>query len=115
MVQPPDDLLHRLVKVAGGREHIGHIQGGLAVLASVGQAQHAPQNLLHIHRAGLVCDGGQDVGKGAVPALFQRIDGDDIANGAALRQQINIFQLVDVRSTDSNLLLGNPRVHQLVP
>ena len=41
-VQPTDDLLDRIVKVIGGSQHIGHIQGLCPVLGGVGQAQNTP-------------------------------------------------------------------------
>ena len=41
-VQSTDDLLHCIVEIVGGSQHIGHIQGLCPVLHSIGQAQNTP-------------------------------------------------------------------------
>ena len=81
----------------------------------MGQTEDAPQNLLHIHLAGLVGKGGKNIGKGAIPALFQCIDRDNIANRAIGRHQIHIFQFVHISRANGNLLCRDASVHQLVP
>ena len=114
-VQSLDDVLHGSVKIVGGSQHIGHIQSRLCVLACMGQAEDTPQNLLHIHLTGFVGKGRENIGKGAIPALFQRIDRDDIANRAIGRHQIHIFQFVHISRANGNLLCRDASVHQLVP
>ena len=114
-VQSLDDVLHGSVKIVGGSQHIGHIQSRLCVLACMGQTEDTPQNLLHIHLTGFVGKGRKNIGKGAIPALFQRIDRDDIANRAIGRHQIHIFQFVHISRANGNLLCRDASVHQLVP
>ena len=96
-----------MLEVRRGGQHIGHIQSRDRVLPGVGQAQDAPNDLLHIHLTGAVCQRCKDVGKGAVPALLQCVDGDDESYGAVGRKQICIFQLVDVGGLNGNLLCRN--------
>ena len=111
-VQPGHNLLQRLVEVCGRCDDIGEIQHFTAVFLCVGQAKYAPQNLLHIHGRSAVCHRGQHIGKGAVPALFQGIHGDDVPDGAVLGQQVHIFQLVLIAGFDGNFLFRNTAVHQ---
>ena len=77
------------------------------MLPGVGQAQDAPNDLLHIHLTGSVRQRCKDVGKGAVPALLQCVDSNDEPDGAFGREQVCIFQLVDVGSLNGNLLCRN--------
>ena len=111
-VQPGHHLLQRLVEVCGRCDDIGEIQYLAAVLLRVGQPKHPPQNLLHIHGRSAVCHRGQHIGKGAVPALFQGIHGDDVPDGAVWGQQVHIFQLVLIAGFDGDFLFGNAAVHQ---
>ena len=114
-VQSFDNMAHRIVKVIRGSQHIGHIQSCLCMLACMGQAENAPQNLLHIHLTCLVGKRGKNIGKGAIPALFQRIDRDDVANRAIGRHQIHIFQFIHIGGANGDLFCGDTGVHQLVP
>ena len=114
-VQALDDMRHSIVEVVGRSQHIGHIECALCVLARMGQTENPSQNLLHINLACLIGKGRKDIGKGAIPALFQRIDRDNVSNRAAWGHQIGVFQLVHIGGTNGNLLGGNPGVHQLVP
>ena len=85
------------------------------MLGGVRKPQDAPQNLLHIHLAGLIGKGGQDIGKGAVPALFQCVDRDNVSDGAVGREQVPVFQFVDIGGANGDLLGGDAGLHQLVP
>ena len=85
------------------------------MLARMGQTENPSQNLFHVNLTCLIGKGRKNIGKGAVPALFQRIDRDNIPNRAVRGHQIDVFQLVHIGGADSNLLSGNPGVHQLVP
>ena len=82
------------------------------MLTRIRKPQHASNNLFHIHARGTVRQRRQNVGKGAVPALFQRVHGDDIANGTIRRQQIDAFQFVNFRGLNGNLLLRNANLNQ---
>ena len=77
------------------------------MLSGIGQAQDAPNDLLHIHLTGAVCQRCKDVGKGAVPALLQCVDRDNKSDGAVGREQVCIFQLVDVGGLNGDLLCRN--------
>ena len=114
-VQALDDMRHGVVEIVGRSQHIGHIECALRMLARMGQTENPSQNLLHINLACLIGKGRKDIGKGAIPALFQRIDRDNIPNRAVRGHQIDVFQLVHIGGADSDLLGGNPGVHQLVP
>ena len=85
------------------------------MLAGVGQAENPSQNLLHVNLACLIGKRRKDIGKGAIPSLFQRIDRDDIPNRATGGHQIGVFQFIHIGGSNGNLLGGNPGVHQLVP
>ena len=111
-VQPGHNLLQRLVEVCGRCDDIGEIQHFTAVLLRVGQPKYTPQNLLHIHGRSAVCHRGQHIGKGAVPALFQGVDGNDVPDGAVWGQQVHIFQLVFIAGFDGDFLFGNAAIHQ---
>ena len=115
IVQTLYNALHRIVKIGGRCEHIGHIQRRLGVLAGMGQAENPSQNLLHIYLTGLVGKRGQNIGKGAVPSLFQGIDGDDVAHWTLRGKQIHIFQFVHIGGANGNMFGGDSRVFQLVP
>ena len=78
----------------------------------IGQAQNTPYDLLHIHLTGAVRQRSKDIRKGAVPTLFQGIDCNDKANRTLFRQQVHIFQLVDLRRLDGNLLCWNVGCNQ---
>ena len=108
-------MRHGIVEVVGRSQHIGHIECALRVLARMGQTENPSQNLLHVNLACLIGKGRKDIGKGAIPALFQRIDRDNIANRTAWGHQIGVFQLVHIGGSNGNLLGWNPGVHQLVP
>ena len=114
-VQALDDMCHGIVEVVGRSQHIGHIECALRVLARMGQTENPSQNLLHVNLTGLIGEGRKDIGKGAIPALFQRIDRDNIANRTAWGHQIGVFQLVHIGGSNGNLLGGDSLVHQLVP
>ena len=108
-------MRHSIVEVVGRSQHIGHIERTLRMLARMWQTENPAQNLLHVNLACLIGKGRKDIGKGAIPALFQRIDRDNIANRTAWGHQIGVFQLVHIGGSNGNLLGGNPGVHQLVP
>ena len=114
-VQALDDVRHGVVEIVGRSQHIGHIECALRMLARMGQTENPSQNLLHINLACLIGKGRKDIGKGAIPALFQRIDRDNIANRTAWGHQIGVFQLVHIGGSNGNLLGGDSLVHQLVP
>ena len=100
------------MEVCGRCDDIGEIQHFTAVLLRVGQPKYTPQNLLHIHGRSAVCHRGQHIGKGAVPALFQGVDGNDVPDGAVWGQQVHMFQLVLIAGFDGDFLFGNTAVHQ---
>ncbi len=81
----------------------------------MGQTENPSQNLLHVNLTCLIGKGRKDIGKGAIPALFQSIDRDNIANRAVWGHQIGVFQFVHIGGSNGNLLGGNPGIHQLVP
>ena len=114
-VQALDDMRHGIVEVVGGSQHIGHIECTLRVLARMGQTENPPQNLLHVNLTCLIGKRRKDIGKGAIPALFQRIDRDNVSNRAVWGHQIGVFQLVHIGGTNGDLFSGNTGVHQLVP
>ena len=114
-VQALDDMRHGVVEVVGGSQNIGHIECALRMLARMGQTENPSQNLLHVNLTCLIGKGRKNIGKGAIPALFQRIDRDNIANRTAWGHQIGVFQFIHIGGTNGNLLGGNPGVHQLVP
>ena len=114
-VQALDDMRHGVVEVVGGSQHIGHIECALRMLARMGQTENPSQNLLHVNLTCLIGKGRKNIGKGAVPALFQRIDRDNISDRAVWGHQLHIFQLVHIGGTNGNLIGRNPGVHQLVP
>ena len=76
-------MRHSIVEVVGRSQHIGHIECALRMLTRMGQTENPSQNLLHVNLTGLIGEGRKDIGKGAIPALFQRIDRDNIANRTA--------------------------------
>ena len=104
VIQALYNAIQCVLKVRRGGQHIGHIQSRDRVLSGIGQAQDAPNDLLHIHLTGAVCQRCKDVGKGAVPALLQCVDGDNKSDGAFGREQVCIFQLIDVGGLNGNLL-----------
>ena len=114
-IQALDNMRHSIVEVVGRSQHIGHIECALRMLARMGQTENPSQNLFHVNLTCLIGKGRKNIGKGAVPALFQRIDRDNIPNRAVRGHQIDVFQLVHIGGADSDLLGGNPGVHQLVP
>ncbi len=82
----------------------------------MGQAQDAAHELRH--RANVLARGqrAQHVGKRAVPALLQRLLGDDGAHLALRRQQVDVLwriQVVVVRGLDGDLLFGQTQLHQI--
>ena len=81
----------------------------------MGQTEDTPQNLLHIHLTGFVGKGRKNIGKGAIPALFQCIDRDNIANRTIGRHQIHIFQFIHIGGANGDLLCRDASVHQLIP
>ena len=85
------------------------------MLARMGQTENTPQNLLHVNLTCLIGKGRKDIGKGAIPSLFQRIDRDNVSNRAVWGHQIGVFQLVHIGGTNGDLFGGNTGVHQLVP
>ena len=58
----------------------------------VGHAQHAAQQLLHRRGAAQFLQAAQHIGKRAVPALAQRLHGDDVAHRAVARRQGDVIQ-----------------------
>ena len=104
-----------IVEIVGGSQHIGHIQGLCPVLYSIGQAQNTPQNLLHIHLTGFVGKGSQNIGKGTVPALFQRVYRDDVPHRTVRGQQVHIFQLIHIGGADGNVFGGNTQRPPIPP
>ena len=85
------------------------------MLARMGQTENPSQNLLHVNLTCLIGKRRKDIGKGAIPALFQRIDRDNIANRAVWGHQIGVFQFVHIGGANSDLLGGDSLVHQFVP
>ena len=88
----------RFGKVARHHEGVGLIQNLRAAMAGSGLAQHPPKQLLHRRRGMQGRHAHQNVGKWTVPALGQRLLGDDklywtsrIGN-AQLVISINLFQ-----------------------
>ena len=82
------------------------------MLACVRLAQDAPDNLLHIDFAGTVGKRCQNIGKGAVPAFFKRIDRNDVPNRAAFAHQVYALQLVYIGGLDRNLVVRYANVCQ---
>ena len=108
-------MRHGVVEVVRGSQHIGHIKRTLGMLARVGQTENPSQNLFHVNLACLIGKGRKNIGKGAIPALFQRIDRDNIANRAVWGHQIGVFQLVHIGGSNGDLLGRNTGVHKFVP
>ena len=77
-----------------------------ATLAGVGHAQHTAQQLLHGRGAGEFLQAAQHIGKRAVPALAQRLHGDDVAHRAMARCQVDIVQPARGAGGHGNLVLG---------
>ena len=108
-------MRHSIVEVVGRSQHIGHIECALRMLARMGQTENPSQNLLHVNLACFVSKGRKNIGKGAIPTLFQRIDRDNVTNRTAWRHQIGAFQFVHIGGTNGDLLSGDSLVHQLIP
>ena len=85
------------------------------MLARMRQTENPSQNLFYVNLTCLIGKGRKDIGIRAIPALFQRIDRDNIANRAVGGHQLHIFQLVHIGGTNGNLLSGDSLVHQLIP
>ena len=114
-VQALDNMRHSIVEVVGRSQHIGHIECALRMLARMGQTENPSQNLFHVNLTCLIGKRRKDIGKGAIPPLFQRIDRDNVTNRAVWGHQIGVFQFVHIGGTNGDLFGGNPGVHQLVP
>ncbi|MCW1085668.1 hypothetical protein OJ920_10870, partial [Streptococcus anginosus] len=69
---------------------------------------------LNIDLTGLVRQRRQNIGEGAIPALLQRVHGDDEPDRALLAEQVNAFKLVYVGGLDRDLLCRNTRLDELV-
>ena len=67
------------------------------------QAEHPAQDLLHINRRTAIGNRRQNIGKGAVPDLFERVDGDDVPDRAGLIQQVNILEFIDLGGLDGDV------------
>lgn len=101
--------LHNAAKgcaeVIGRGQHIRHIQCFDRMLAGMRLAQDAPDNLFHVDFAGTVGKRCQNIGKGAVPAFFQRIDRNDVPNRAVFAHQVYALQLVYISGLNCNLVV----------
>ena len=84
------------------------------MLPGIGLAEDSTKDLLNIHRGSAVCERSQNVGEGAVPALLQRVDRDDIADRAVAAHQVLFLQIVHIGGFDGDLLLGDSHPHQHV-
>jgi len=77
------------------------------VLGRIGQAQYAAQYLFDIHPRGLVGQRCENVGERTIPALFQRIDRNDVTHRTVVGQQVGVSNFVFVRRFDFYLVFGN--------
>ena len=84
------------------------------MLAGIGQTKNTPDDLLHVNFGGAVGECRQNIGERTIPALFQRVDSDDIANRAGRRKQPDVFQLVDLGGFDGDLLLRHADFNQFI-
>ena len=95
-------------------EGVGLVQGGVRAPLGVGHPQHPAEQLLHVGGAADVRDGAEDVGEGAIPPLLQRLDGDDVLDGAGRVEQVDAVELALRAGGDGDLLFRDPlRLHQV--
>ena len=74
--------------------------------------EDSTENLLHVHGGRPVGKRSQNIGEGTVPALFQRIDCNDVPDWTVTAQQILAFQVVNIGRLDGDLILGNTHAHK---
>lgn len=113
-VQSRHNLVQCLIEIGGAGDDIGQIQNVVGIFLRIRQTQDTAQDLLHIHGGGSVRNRGEDVGKGAVLALLQGVDRDDVADGTVGGPQIHALQLVLVRRLDGDVACGDTGTEQLV-
>ena len=79
---------------------------GLATLG-IRHPQETSQQLLDVHRALDPRDGTERIGEGTIPALLQRLDGDDGLDRALRIEQVDAVQLALIAGRHGDLLLGD--------
>lgn len=84
------------------------------MFTGIGQTKNTPDDLFHVNLGGTVRQRCQNIGERTIPALFQRVDSDDIANRAGRRKQPDVFQLVNLGSFDGDLLLRHADFNQFI-
>ena len=113
-VETRNDLIERGPEIVRGGQHVTHVQQRVRLLLSVGLAQNTAKDLFNIDLAGLVRQGRQNVGEGAVPTFFQRVHRDDEPDRALFAEQIHALELVYVGGLDRDLLGRNTSLDELV-
>ena len=82
-------------RLAGGRlgqTGVGPVQLGDRPAAGKRHPQHPAQQLFNIGGAVNARDRAEHIGKGTVPALFERLDGDDVLNRTAPIKQVKAVE-----------------------
>ena len=80
------------------------------MVAGIRLAQNPPDNLRNIGFRRPVCQAGENVGKRAVPAFFERVYRNHKAYRAFGRKQVLVFQLVNLGGFDGDLFGWNTDV-----
>ena len=114
-VEAPHDPVQRGGEIVRTGQHIGTVQPLMGKLPGMGLTQDPAQNLLHVHLTGFIGKRRQNIGEGTIPALFQGVHGDDIADGAVLRHQVHVFQFIDGGRFDGDFTGGNADAHKPCP
>ena len=110
------DGLDHLTRLGVVAQHITGVQRGAPGLGHVGQAQDAAHELRHSPNVFARRQRAQHIGKRAVPALLQRLLGDDGAHRALGGEQIDVLwrvQVVALGGFDGDLRLGQAQLHQI--
>ena len=103
------------MEVHGVRQHIGGVQQRRFVLRRIRLPQDSAKDLLHIHGGSTIGQRRQYVGKGAVPALFQGVDRDDVSDFTIPAHQILPFEIIYVGRLYCNLVFRNAHTAQHCP
>jgi hypothetical protein len=86
---------------------IGPVQGVGLAAPGIGHTQHPAKQLLDIGRALDAGNRTEHIGEGAVPALFQRLDRDDVFDPALGIEEIDAVEFALIACRDGDPLLGD--------
>ena len=107
--------IHNLIacgkKICWRSNDIGQIQYCAFTFLCIGQPEDSSYDLLHINDGISIRYGSQNIGKGTVPAFFQRIHCHNVTDRARSRHQILIPDIVLICSLYRNFFLWNSHLH----